>query len=132
MQCIFCQFVDGERKTHSDGLPFKIIHRKEHTISFLSNAVPEKQDGQILVIPIRHYCNIGEVPQYILKELMTHTILIVNILRKNHEGCNILLNEGKSASQTIPHTHFHIIPRDRGDKIRIESYKKRMYHLKNF
>src|SRR3989338_4006732 len=125
MRCIFCEFINGKRKKHADGLPFMIINNTKNTLSFLSNVIPETVDGQVIIIPKKHYSRASDIPSFIIKELIEHSFLLVKVIETYNDGCNILLNDGKYAGQTIPHSHFHIIPRNRGDNIRLESYKTR-------
>lgn len=33
----------------------------------------------------------------------------------NCTGINLLLSDGEVAEQEVPHTHFHVIPREDGD-----------------
>ena len=133
MECVFCQFLKGEKKEHSNGLPFKILNETKRTISFLSNVLPETEDGHILVIPKKHYAtSIEDIPKSTLHELIEHVTLLAKALRKKHEGCNILLNDGNAAGQTVFHTHFHLIPRDIKDKIKIEIYKRKKMKKEEF
>ena len=123
MRCVFCEFVCGKRKEHSNGLPFMVIKKTKNTISFLSNVLPKDNDGHILVIPKKHYSSVSETPISVLKELIEHSSMLVKVLRKFNDGCNILLNDGKYAGQKVNHLHFHIIPRNKNDHILIEYYK---------
>ena len=123
MGCVFCEFVSGKRTRHADGLPFMVIHRTKNTISFLSNVLPKADDGHVLVIPKKHYESIIKIPSSISKELIEHSSLLIKALRNYNDGCNMLLNDGKYAGQKVSHLHFHIIPRNKGDDIKIESYK---------
>jgi len=132
MSCIFCDFVSGKRKKQVNGLPFLALHETENTISFLSMNFPEKEDGHVLVIPKKHYKYVEDIPKYIHHELTDHLIKLVKAIRKTHEGCNILLNDGKSAGQTVFHSHYHIVPRDMKDGIEIEVWKNRRVSEKEF
>ena len=44
------------------------------------------------------------------------------------EGFNLLMNNDRCAGQAIPHAHFHIIPRKKGDGVKFnwmtEPYKE--------
>ena len=53
-------------------------------------------------------------------------------LRQTHQGCNILLNDGKKAGQKVFHAHFHIIPRDKGDRVKIEKWKRKKMSKADF
>jgi len=133
MSCVFCQFITGKRKIQGKKrFPFLILNETKNTLSFLSMDFPDKEDGHILVIPKNHFSNLEDIPKKILHELMDHVIVIINVLRKKHGGCNVLLNDGKTAEQTIFHAHFHIVPRDKGDKIKIELWKRKNLSVKDF
>ena len=130
--CIFCDFITGKRKIQMNGLPFIPLKETKNTLSFLSMSFPEKEDGHILVIPKKHYVYVEDTPKNVRHELIDHTVLIAKTLRRTHEGCNILLNDGKSAGQCVFHMHYHIIPRDKGDEIKIEIWKNKKLSEKKF
>lgn len=132
MKCIFCDFVQGKRKKHLNGLPFRMLYTAKNSASFLAMDIPATEDGHILVMPKRHFSAIEDIPRAIQAELMEHVSIVLKVLRKTHSGCNILLNDGKSAGQTVPHAHFHIIPRNKGDRIRIEIWKHRKLNKEMF
>ena len=125
MACLFCEFISGKRKNHPRGYLFVAVNETKNTICFMAKDIPAAEDGHLLVIPKRHFMYIENVPKNILHELIEHISLIARVLRKKHQGCNILLNDGKSAGQHILHVHFHIIPRDKGDSIKIDVWKRK-------
>ncbi|MDD3160197.1 MAG: HIT domain-containing protein [Candidatus ainarchaeum sp.] len=122
--CIFCDFVNGNWKTHRNKFVFELIHETKRTISFLSIDFPKNTKEHILVIPKKHFVNISECDAKTLHELIEHVSLVSKAVRLKHQGCNILLNDGRSAEQSVLHTHFHIIPRNHKDNIEIELWKR--------
>ena len=131
-ECIFCQFVIKKRTKHADGLPFRVLHKTKDTLSFLSNVFILGEDGHILVIPKKHYSDLEKIPENTRNQIINHITLLTKVLRNTHQGCNILLNDGKAAGQTIDHSHFHLIPRNEKDKIKIEVYKRKKISSKKF
>ncbi|MFP4656197.1 MAG: HIT family protein [Candidatus Woesearchaeota archaeon] len=123
--CIFCEFISGKRKTHTNGFRFSKLCEMEHTLSFLSIDFPKTADGHMLVVPKRHFERLEDIPKYILDELMRHVALSSRVMDAQFPACNVLLNNGKEAGQTVFHVHFHIIPRVEGDGIEIESWKRK-------
>ena len=123
-ECIFCDFVSGEWKQHRNKFKFQILHETTKTISFLSIDFPKPAKEHVLVIPKKHYTNLEDCPKTTLHELVDHVALISKAIRTEHEGCNILLNDGRSAEQTVMHAHFHVVPRDKGDQIEIELWER--------
>ncbi len=102
--CIFCKILAKE-------IPSCIVNSSDAGIAFLDLAPFEK--GHTLVIPRHHAAYITELPESALQELMP---LVQDTARKimkalNCDGFNILQNNGACATQTVPHVHFHIIPR---------------------
>lgn len=120
MSCLFCDLISGKRKKHRNKFPFIVIHETRYSISFLSTDQPKNEKAHILITPKKHYQYLEEMPDFALEDLIKHVALACKIVRQNHEACNVLLNDGSEAGQVIPHIHFHIIPRDPKDKIRIE------------
>jgi len=123
-KCIFCDFVSGKWKEHRNKFKFEILNETKHTISFLSIDFPHPKQEHILVIPKKHYLNLEDCPKYVLHELIEHVSIASKVLRLENQGCNILLNDGKSAEQTVMHTHFHLVPRNEKDGIQIELWKR--------
>lgn len=130
--CLFCEFISGERKKHTNGFPFKILKETKHSVSFLSIDFPNKEDGHILVVPKKHYATLEEVPKTILHDLIEHVALACEITKRRHDACNVLVNNGEESGQEIFHLHFHIVPRDEKDNIKIEVWKKEKMSVKNF
>jgi len=131
MKCLFCKFINGQQRKNKN-YPFEIIHETKNTISFLSIDFPKKEDGHVLIIPKKHFKYIEDIPKKILHELIEHATIIIKTLRKTHQGCNIVLNDGKSAEQTIFHVHFHIIPRDKKDGIKMKLWKHKKMSKEKF
>ena len=125
MRCLFCEFASKKRKKHINGLPFEPLHQTKNTLSFLSVDFPAKEDGHILVIPKKHYAGIEDIPKQTLNELIQHVVFLTKVTRKSHESCNLLLNDGRSAEQHVLHAHFHIIPRDKNDEIKVKKWKSK-------
>lgn len=128
---LFEDAASGKR-THRNGYPFIILHKTKNTVSFFSIDIPKYEDGHILIIPKKRYRFIEEIPPTILHELIEHISLIGIAVKKHHFGYNILLNNGQSAGQYIFHTHFHLIPRNFEDQIKIEVWKKQKISIKKF
>lgn len=119
---LFTDFVKN-KKRHRAGLPFIPLHETKNTLAFMSIDIPEQEDGHVLVIPKEKYKDFEKIPLRIQKELIDSINLIVKALKKTHAGYNILLNSGAEAGQFINHAHFHIIPRNIDDEIKIEVWK---------
>jgi histidine triad (HIT) family protein len=131
-ECIFCDFVSGKWKQHRNKFKFQILNETPKTISFLSIDFPKPAREHVLVIPKKHYTNLEDCPKGTIHELIEHVSLISKAIRLEHEGCNILLNDGRSAEQTVMHAHFHVVPRDKGDKIEIELWKRMNIRAKTY
>jgi diadenosine tetraphosphate (Ap4A) HIT family hydrolase len=71
-------------------------------------------EGHSLVIPRDHIQYLEQADGAALYEFLETAI--AEIRRKyDPDGINVGLNDGPAAGQTIPHLHWHIIPRYKGD-----------------
>ncbi len=120
---LFSDFVTGKTTTHYENkYPFIPLHETPHSVAFMSVDIPSTEDGHVLVIPKKRYPDLAEIPDEVLKDMLSLIKKIGSALEIEHDGYNVLLNNGFDAGQYIVHTHFHIIPRRRGDGIKVEGW----------
>lgn len=120
-QCIFCKIIAGEE-------PASIIYQDTDFV-ILMDAYP-LTDCHILIIPKRHLQYLGELTDELHSSLFKLAQRAMNALEQSGlggSGTNLLINDGKSANQTVPHLHLHIIPRRKGDLI--QSVPKLLLHV---
>lgn len=123
--CIFCKIVNGIIPS------FKIYEDKDY-IAFLDIMPATK--GHSLVIPKKHYLDFLNIPPKELTSLVLLTQRIANGVVKavDANGYKIEMFNGVSSGQTIPHAHFHIIPRYIDDKIEFKADKNYWIGKKDF
>lgn len=103
--CTFCDIIDGKREA-------KILLESDDHICFLDKY--PVTEGHAIVVPKTHIQYLEEADGSAIYAFLEEAIVEV---RRRHEpdAMNIGLNDGPAAGQTIPHLHWHIIPRYDGD-----------------
>lgn len=110
MDCIFCKIINNE-------LPSRIVFQDSHTIVFMD--IAKDVDGHMVIAPKKHVTSLFDCNT----ETLHHLINTVQTVSKHcvehcgFEGVNVLHASGEAADQSIPHFHFHLIPRRKGDGI---------------
>ena len=116
--CIFCKIAAGK-------IPAAKVYEDDNVISFLDIMPANK--GHCLVVPKKHYETLLDINDEDLKNLITATKKIAKALSLSigNGSYNVVMNNGKEAGQLVDHAHIHIIPRFKGDRLRIKwSHKK--------
>lgn len=74
-------------------------------------------EGHCLIITKRHFSDAFDITIEENQAIFELTGIVKEILDKRYspDGYNIGINVGEAAGQTIPHCHFHVIPRYNGD-----------------
>ena len=103
--CIFCKIVKGE-------IPCYKIYEDKHTLAFLD--IENDANGHTLVIPKKHVDNVLGSDDKTLSRVMKTVKKVANHYVENcgFDGVNLF-----NINELIPHLHFHIIPRKKGDGI---------------
>ncbi|MBI9045927.1 MAG: HIT family protein [Anaerolineaceae bacterium] len=106
--CIFCNIVKGEEKSWK-------VYENENVFAFLDIHPVNKY--HTLVIPRVHSENIFDIPEDDLKEVICVVKRIVKIYENKLgiKNVQIINSSGAEAQQDVFHTHFHIVPRIKGD-----------------
>lgn len=104
MDCVFCKIRDGQ-------IPSVRVFEDERTIAFMD--INPINDGHCLVIPRAHAPTIFEVEEADLRAAITTAGRVARAIRATlrPDGLNVLQANGAAAFQSVPHLHFHLIPR---------------------
>lgn len=109
-ECLFCKIAKGEIKS-------AVVYDDPNVMAFLD--IRPANPGHTLVITKGHFAVLPQLPEQLNSNLLQLVKLIaqaqVEIL--GAEGVNVLQNNGAVAGQAVPHIHFHVIPRYKGDKV---------------
>ncbi|MDD4878013.1 MAG: HIT family protein [Candidatus Nanoarchaeia archaeon] len=119
-ECVFCRIIKGE-------IPCAKLYENNDIIAFLDIMPAVKKGGHTLVVPKKHYEFITDMPDELIAKAMSAAKRIACAVMKEADGVNILLNNGKAAGQYVPHVHFHIVPRYKGDKIGLAHWEALKY-----
>ena len=102
--CVFCAIAAGE-------IPCFKVHEDDLVLAYLD--INPFTEGHTLVIPKTHTTGLLDTPPDVLGEIVKRVQKIAARLKTALpcDGFNILQNNGAAAGQTVPHIHFHIVPR---------------------
>ena len=106
--CIFCKIAKKEILSN-------IVYEDSSTLAFLDNTPASL--GHTLIIPKSHYPILNEMSEKDLKSLILTVQKISRSISELSEGYNLIQNNKEAAGQLVHHVHFHIVPRNKGDKI---------------
>ena len=106
--CLFCKIVAGE-------VPSTRVHEDERTIAFMD--INPLNDGHTLVIPRVHAATLFEADEADLQAAIATARRVARAIRETirPDGLNLLQANGTAAFQSVPHFHFHLVPRFTGD-----------------
>lgn len=103
--CVFCKKIREELNITFPGGDDTVIYFEP-----LNPVTP----GHLLIVPTKHVEDFSEninVSSRVMAEAA--------ILAKNMGDCNLITSKGEFATQTIKHLHIHLIPRRKGDNLKL-------------
>jgi histidine triad (HIT) family protein len=111
--CIFCDIVAGKA-------PASIVYQDEATIALMD--ISTLNPGQVVVIPRNHCTCMADMDEATGMQLFKTTMRVCWAIRKSGiecNGINLFLADGEAAGQEVFHVHILIIPRLKGDSMKI-------------
>ena len=107
--CRFCQIAAGEEHGH-------VVFEDDDSLAFLDTR--PLFPGHSLLIPRRHVETIWDLPDALIEPLFANARLLSAAIRsaESAQGAFIALNN--VVSQSVPHLHVHLVPRNRRDGLR--------------
>jgi histidine triad (HIT) family protein len=104
---VFAKILRGE-------LPKIAVYEDEHTLAFMD--IMPAVEGHTLVIPKEPGETIFDISPHSAARLMETTQKVAAAVKKGLGVPGVMLAQlnGSAAGQTIPHVHFHVLPRTVG------------------
>jgi histidine triad (HIT) family protein len=99
--CAFCDYAG----------PSPILHRFERVVTdvIVFEPMGPVTDGHLVVVPTVHVA--GFEDPGVARDVFD----VVSLLAGSTGHWNVIASVGEAATQTIPHLHVHLVPRERGD-----------------
>jgi histidine triad (HIT) family protein len=108
-KCRFCQIIAGDEAAH-------LVFEDELSIAFLDNR--PLFPGHSLLVPRDHHETIAELPSELIGPLFTIAKRLSVAIPKAMEKPGSFVALNNVVSQSVPHLHVHVVPRQPKDGLR--------------
>jgi histidine triad (HIT) family protein len=110
--CLFCKIVAGD-------IPSTKVFEDERTVAFMD--INPGTRGHLLVIPRAHAADLLELEAEDLSACALTAQRMARAVKDKlgADGVNLMNSCGSDAWQTVFHFHVHVIPRYKGDPLRL-------------
>lgn len=110
--CIFCNIVRGE-------LPSNKVYEDDHSLAFFD--IHPVSPGHTLVVPKSHFATIFDVSAEAWSHVQETVRRVAHALEQGAaaDGVNLMMNNREHAGQVVHHAHVHLIPRYKGDGLKL-------------
>jgi histidine triad (HIT) family protein len=116
--CLFCKIVAGEVESHR-------VFEDESSVAFL-DARP-LFPGHTLLVPRDHHETLWDLPDELVTPLFANAKRLSAAIRQAMEAQGAFVAMNNVVSQSVPHLHVHIAPRNRKDGLRGFFWPRRKY-----
>jgi histidine triad (HIT) family protein len=108
MDCVFCRIAAGT-------LPSTKVYEDGSTLAIMD--INPLTPGHLLVMPKAHIENLFDADEKAVADVMRMVTRIAKAIGRSlkPDGLNVLQANGRAAFQSVPHLHFHLIPRRTDD-----------------
>ena len=109
-ECVFCKIVaDPNTKT---------IYESKNFVAFPD--INPLVKGHTLVVPKNHFVTLVDLPESLGSELLDVIKKVFDLsTREGAEGFNVVMNNFPVAGQFVMHAHLHVLPRRKGDGLKV-------------
>ncbi len=107
--CVFCRIVAGESPAH-------VVLDDDRFLAFLD--VRPLFPGHVLLVPRAHHETLWDLPDDLLGPLNERTRRLAVAVREATGAAGIFTATNNVVSQSVPHLHVHVVPRNRKDGLR--------------
>jgi histidine triad (HIT) family protein len=107
--CRFCAIVAGDEAGH-------VVFEDEVSLAFLDNR--PLFPGHSLLVPREHHETVWDAPEALVAELFVNARFLSQAIRDAMGAQGAFIAANNVVSQSVPHLHVHVVPRNRKDGLR--------------
>jgi histidine triad (HIT) family protein len=107
--CAFCEIVKGERPAH-------LVLESVDAVAFLDARPLFK--GHTLLVPRDHVETLTDLPEEALGPYFAHARRLAGAMEEVLGAAGSFVAMNNRVSQSVPHLHVHVVPRNRKDGLR--------------
>jgi histidine triad (HIT) family protein len=107
--CVFCAIVAGEAKAH-------VVLDDDDFLAFLD--VRPLFPGHVLLVPKQHHETLWDLPDELEAGLARTTRRLAVAVKDAMGSAGVFTATNNVVSQSVPHLHVHVVPRNRKDGLR--------------
>ena len=108
-ECTFCRIIAGE-------LPAHVVLDDDACMAFLD--VRPLFPGHMLLVPREHHETLADLPGSQIEPLFTRAQLLSRVMEDTLGAAGSFVAINNRVSQSVPHLHVHVVPRNRKDGLR--------------
>ncbi|GHH66084.1 HIT family protein [Kitasatospora indigofera] len=109
MDCVFCAIVAG-------GLPAHRVLDDEVAVAFLDQR--PLFPGHVLVVPRQHLRTVTDLPVADVGPFFARVQLVTAAVERGMAAAGSFVAANNRISQSVPHLHVHVVPRNPKDGLR--------------
>jgi histidine triad (HIT) family protein len=107
--CLFCRIIDGTA-------PAAVVLDEPEVVAFLD--VRPLFPGHVLVAPRRHAETLTDLPEQLVEPLFRAVWRLTSAVERAMGADGSFVAVNNRVSQSVPHLHVHVVPRNRKDGLR--------------
>jgi histidine triad (HIT) family protein len=116
--CAFCRIVSGNAEAH-------VVFEDEVSLAFLDNR--PLFPGHSLLVPRDHLETIWDLTDELVSRLFANARDLSGAVREAMDAQGAFVAANNVVSQSVPHFHVHVVPRNRKDGLRGFFWPRRKY-----
>ena len=108
-QCVFCEIIAGRLQAH-------VVLDDEVAMAFLD--VRPLFPGHTLVVPREHHVTLTDLPVEQVAPFFERVQRVTRAVEVGMEATGSFVAMNNIVSQSVPHLHVHVVPRNRKDGLK--------------
>ncbi|MBW1602008.1 HIT family protein [Streptomyces sp. JJ66] len=118
MSCLFCRIVRGDEAAHH-------VYQDEHTTAFLD--VRPLFPGHTLLVPRTHRETLTDLALEEVGPVFAAVQRVARAVQRAMDATGTFVAANNHVSQSVPHFHVHVVPRNPKDGLRGFFWPRRPY-----